>query len=213
MTNTNLLQAMGGIDPKLIADAAPDAEPRKSANKTWVKWASMAACFCLLALIGVFTIPNLIGYQSGPSEDELWERTNTYFDSYEDLVAVIGNDTLLENINFASLNDYELRLVHELDNVNVYHTVSFVNIMPEDEFGFGIQFPPYNKQTANYIVDCETVIINGVTVRYEKRGIEGSNYKYNIAAEFEYIRRLWPSTSNRKCRTCGKRARRKSIIG
>ena len=43
MTNTNLLQAMGRIDPKLIVDAAPDAPQKKSTNKTWVKWASLAA--------------------------------------------------------------------------------------------------------------------------------------------------------------------------
>ena len=53
MTNTNLLQAMGGIDPKLIADAAPDAEPGKKRNKAWVKWASMAACFCIVIMKAV----------------------------------------------------------------------------------------------------------------------------------------------------------------
>lgn len=51
MTNNDLLQAMGRIDPILIADAAPDAEQKKSANKTWVKWALLAACFCLAVAI------------------------------------------------------------------------------------------------------------------------------------------------------------------
>ena len=137
-------------------------------------------------MVGVFTIPNLIGYQSGPSEDELWERSNTCFDNYEELAAIVGNDTLLENIDFSTLNDYELRLIHELDNVNDYHTVSFVNIMPDDEFGFGIHFPPYNKKTTNFVDGGETVIINGVTVQYEKRRTEGSNFKYDVAAEFEF---------------------------
>lgn len=54
MTNTNLLQAMGRIDPKLIADAAPDVPRKKSTNKTWVKWASLAACLCLI-LVGSIT--------------------------------------------------------------------------------------------------------------------------------------------------------------
>lgn len=60
--------------------------------------------------------------------------------------------------------------------------------MPEDEFGFGIHFPPYNKKTANFVDDGETVIINGITVQYKKRGTEGSDLKYNIVAEFEYNR-------------------------
>lgn len=60
MTNTNLLQAMGRIDPKLIADAAPDVPQKKSANKTWVKWASaVAACFCLIAIAAFTIIPIL----------------------------------------------------------------------------------------------------------------------------------------------------------
>lgn len=58
MTNENLLQAMGRIDPKLIADAAPDAEQKKSANKTWTKWASIAACFVLI-LSAVIVVPML----------------------------------------------------------------------------------------------------------------------------------------------------------
>ena len=48
MKNTDLLQAMGNIDPQLITDAAPDAPQKKIASKTWVKWASLAACICLL---------------------------------------------------------------------------------------------------------------------------------------------------------------------
>lgn len=55
MTNKNLLQAMGRIDPKLILDAAPDVPQKKSVNNTWVKWASLAACLCLIA-IAAFTI-------------------------------------------------------------------------------------------------------------------------------------------------------------
>ncbi|MBQ8403853.1 MAG: hypothetical protein IJX55_05455 [Clostridia bacterium] len=54
MTNTNLLQAMGRIDPKLIAEAAPDIPQKKTVNKTWLKWASaVAACFCFVVMIGV----------------------------------------------------------------------------------------------------------------------------------------------------------------
>ena len=58
MTNENLLQAMGRIDPKLIADAAPDVEQKKSANKSWTKWASLAACFVLI-LSAVIVVPML----------------------------------------------------------------------------------------------------------------------------------------------------------
>ena len=58
MTNKDLLQAMGNIDPKLIADAAPDI-PRKTdkalragkTRKPWIKYAAAAAA-CLVAVGG-----------------------------------------------------------------------------------------------------------------------------------------------------------------
>ena len=60
MTNMNLLQAMGHIDPGLIAEAAPDTARRKHATKPWIKWASLAACLCLIIAIGAQVFPALI---------------------------------------------------------------------------------------------------------------------------------------------------------
>ena len=54
MTNTNLIHAMGHIDPKLIADAAPDVPQKKSVNKTWVKWASTVAACLILVISATF---------------------------------------------------------------------------------------------------------------------------------------------------------------
>ncbi len=49
MTNTNLLQAMGRIDPELIADAAPDVvHKRKSKFKSRLIWIPVAVVVCLL---------------------------------------------------------------------------------------------------------------------------------------------------------------------
>lgn len=49
MTDTNLLHAMGNIDPRLIAEAAPDVITGKSSGRTWLKWGAMAAGLCLVA--------------------------------------------------------------------------------------------------------------------------------------------------------------------
>lgn len=51
MTSENLLQAMGYIDPQLIADAAPDLPKRKRIGVPWKTWAALAACLALLALV------------------------------------------------------------------------------------------------------------------------------------------------------------------
>ena len=185
MTTKKFSKALGNIGESYVDEAVNYTAKKK--NNVWLKWGSIAACFCLVVMVGVFTIPNLIGYHSGLSEDEIFERSNTYFKNYVELAAIIGNDTLLENVDFATLNDYELRLVHELDNVNDYHTVSFVNIMSEDQFGVSIHFPPYEKKTPNYIWDSQIShieIINGITVKYQKHTPE--NVQYDISAEFEY---------------------------
>ena len=185
MTNNRLYRALGNIDPEMIEAAAPAEKARTPKKIVWLKWASAAACLFLAVMTGIFAVPNLIGYQSGGNEDEIFERTNTYFTDYGELASVIGNGTLLENIDFSSLYDYELRLKHELDNVNDYHTVSFVDIMPEDSFGFGIYFPPYKEKNTSFVENGDTVTINGVTVKYKNMS-DGTKSKYHYNAEFEY---------------------------
>lgn len=48
MTSRNLLDAMGGIDPQLILEAAPDAVKPKRAGGLWMKWGAMAACLAVI---------------------------------------------------------------------------------------------------------------------------------------------------------------------
>lgn len=66
MTGRNLLQAMGHIDPRLIAEAAPDVPHKKKANRAWVKWAAVAAC--LVLIIGVGLIIQTLKPTPGPPE-------------------------------------------------------------------------------------------------------------------------------------------------
>lgn len=97
MTNTNLLQAMGHIDPKLIADAAPNAEQKKSVNKMWVKWASLAACLCIVVL-GALTINNNLHRKSQKPLAGIFEgEVIAIVDSNQCIVEVIvGDHNLLE---------------------------------------------------------------------------------------------------------------------
>ncbi len=106
MTNNNLLQAMGRIDPKLVADAAPDVPQKKPANKTWVKWASLAASLALLVSV-IVVIPMLqedgwgtyylsiinptIGEDPpfGDGAPGLYQTTFG-FDSYKDMIKAFG---------------------------------------------------------------------------------------------------------------------------
>ena len=65
MTNTNLLQAMGHIEPKLIADAAPDVAQKKSLNKIRLKWEVIAACLAVIVAT-VCVLPNYLSNQIDP---------------------------------------------------------------------------------------------------------------------------------------------------
>ena len=60
MTNKNIFRELGGLDPDLIAKAAPDVA-RKSKHKTFVKWGSIAACFMVMVMAAVLIIPMFNG--------------------------------------------------------------------------------------------------------------------------------------------------------
>lgn len=75
MTNTNLLQAMGRIDPKLIADAAPDVPQKKEKKPGWIKWGAMAACLCLILTAAIVTLPGIL---KGQVESGLYYEKGKY---------------------------------------------------------------------------------------------------------------------------------------
>ena len=54
MTNKNIYRSFGGLDPELVAKAAPVEKVQKKKKHAWVKWVSMAACLSLIVMGGVF---------------------------------------------------------------------------------------------------------------------------------------------------------------
>ena len=58
MTNKNIYMSLGGLDPELIMKAAPAEKVQKKKKNGWMKWASLAACLCLV-VVGALTIPFL----------------------------------------------------------------------------------------------------------------------------------------------------------
>ena len=61
MTNKNIYMNLGGLDPELIAKAAPAEKVQKKKRRTWVKWSSMAACLVIFVMVGALIIPMLNG--------------------------------------------------------------------------------------------------------------------------------------------------------
>ena len=87
MTEKDILRAMGGIDSALILDAE---KPRKKTN--WLKWASIAAGFCLIVYLGFMMKIAFTGANApGP--------TIFYYGSFAEMNAAIGKDTLYNDEN------------------------------------------------------------------------------------------------------------------
>ncbi len=55
MTVKDLLLAIGNVSPEYIEEASPDKEIK--AKRLSVKWVSLAACICLVAIIGILAYP------------------------------------------------------------------------------------------------------------------------------------------------------------
>ena len=60
MTNKNIYMNLGGLDPELIMKAAPAEKMQKKKSRTWVKWASLAACLCLVITASIVILPSIL---------------------------------------------------------------------------------------------------------------------------------------------------------
>ncbi len=110
MTNTNILQAMGRIDPKLIADAAPDVPHNKSANKTWIKWASAIAA-CLILAVCAIPIINLVFDGS-----HIYAPVSINYNSLEEVHTALRYDTLYSKLDLDKTNTTNISISY--DSIN-----------------------------------------------------------------------------------------------
>ena len=131
MTNTNLLQAMGYIDSRLIADAAPDVARKKYTNKKWIKWVSLAAaCFALV----ICAVPIMSLIFGGSHSDA--PISNNY-NSLEEVHNALGFDTLYSKL--------------ELDKSNTKSiTISYASINGDSGLQANLEKPLQLKIRATY---------------------------------------------------------------
>lgn len=83
MKNKHLLNVFGEIDDKHITEAAPAA--KKSRKPVWMRWVAVAACFALVAIVG---IPIAMNLTKGPDQSlvdniMLIEYNNAYYEIIE----------------------------------------------------------------------------------------------------------------------------------
>ena len=93
MTSMNIYRCLGGIDPELIARAAPAEIPRRKKKKGWIKWAFLAAACLALVICIVPVWDALFGGTHGDAP------VSNSFDSLEDVHKVLGYDTLYAGLD------------------------------------------------------------------------------------------------------------------
>ena len=180
MTEKDILRAMSGIDATLILDAE---KPHK--NSSWLKWAGVAAGFFLIVYLGFMMKIAFTGANApGP--------TNFYYDSFAEMNAAIGKDTLYNDVNTAfaeseivsiSISCYE----DENGNVDVRDPNQLKATLTNGEIkvSYYILFGKDNVKKS-YIAGYEEQRlrreINGITVHYSKI-YDGS---YHSQAKFVY---------------------------
>ena len=164
MTEKDILRAMGGIDSSLILSADP-ALPRK--KPSFMKWATIAACFCLAVYVGfmmkiAFTGANATGpipinYESIEEMNLALGKETLYNDGVIDGVQSISVSYPDDGTGEADTASPNQALIRAIDGeVRVHYYVIFNRDSVKDSYVGG-----YEEQKLR-------LEINGVTVHYSK---------------------------------------------
>lgn len=199
MTNKEFYREFGNIDPKMIEAAAPAEKVQKKKKNDWMKWASLAACFCLV-IVGVFHF--VIPFFPNQSPDSIWPKTHYETTSFDEIVAVCGTQ-IFNNIPIAEGTDnhYTLEIKKDGDFSNptdwkVLSIISRYGEYNDQRVSYYISFDGSDMMLNHIIFENSTTTeINGVLVEYrewlknEKTEIGKvfeSDYEYTVGAKFTY---------------------------
>ena len=177
MTEKDILRAMGGIDSALILDAE---KPLKKTN--WLKWASIAAGFCLIVYLGfmmkiAFTGANAPGpvsiqYDSIAEMNEALGRETLYSDDNIENAFNISVSYTDDGTGNADLSHPNQALIRASDgDVTVFYYVIFNRDSVDKSYVGGYREQDLRRE------------IGGVTVHYSKT-FDGKYYENQ--AKFVY---------------------------
>ena len=101
MTNINLINAMGRIATRLIADSAPDAAQKEPTHKAWEKCVSVvvAACLCLMIAGAAYYFAGSSGNEPSVIYPGYTEESSFYYkgDIFENGFVIITHEDFGEN--------------------------------------------------------------------------------------------------------------------
>ena len=157
MTEKDILRAIGNIDAALITEAAPDRRPLRA---NWQKWATLAACFCLIAAlaVGYYNVVLRGAQAPGPESFD--------FETLAEMNAAVGIETLYNDENVTGIANISVTYYGDQPNqakirakdgeITVHYYVLFGHDKVKDSYIGG-----YEEQKLR-------LEIGGVTVHYSK---------------------------------------------
>lgn len=182
MTDMDLLHAMGGIDPMLIAEAAPDKINRRSAGKIRLKWGAMAAGLCLAAAavwrISVAFVPS--------QATDIYRNAAPYeLESVYDLPAEYDGKILAQNLDLserATVDFYYVEGGSPTDTEDWYSLIVSDSQMDREllmHCMFGEKVDDWKVRMVFTNDATQEVTINGVDVQIARQ-------KYSLGYEYSY---------------------------
>lgn len=103
MTERKLFDVMRGIDPQLIASAAPNGKKKKPQLYVWAKIASAAACLALIAVLGISSYGGL-SLAPKPQTTAVNEISASDISGKSNFICLKNEDYV--PISYAELSDY-----------------------------------------------------------------------------------------------------------
>ena len=190
MTQEKLIDAITDLDSDILnryfdmkADLAAKKKPRK---RTWVKWASMAACLCLV--VGVaFRIA--IGFVPNQATDVFREGNLIEISNESELPAQYEGKLLAFNLGFEQYEFY-YKTDGKAENTDDWYSLL---ASKRDINGYILLHCMFGKTTVDdwkvskvFTKDAtETIAVNGVDVQIAKNE-PSLDYEYWYYAIFEY---------------------------
>ncbi len=173
MTSKDIYRELGGLDLDLIAKAAPDVVQKKPANKTWVKWASLAACLCVI-ITAVLVIYN-------PSPDVIIPPNFERVELPEGPYVITTSDWQLYSNAKDLINNADLVFIGKITDID-FQVLDSSNALPVSE-----TTPNYARQLYTiYTVEISQTY-KGDTTDITKIRVMGGAVDYNIDTQLEVM--------------------------
>lgn len=184
MTSKNLYRCLGGLDPEIIAKAAPAEKTHK--RPAWVKWAAMAACACLLAGVA-FRVA--MAFVPSQLTDPFREGTLMEITGQDELPTQYDGELLAFRLNF---DGYEFYFKKDgcAENTEDWYSLLGLGYSEDGRILLHCMFgdttvEDWKVKRVFTKKATETVHINGVEVQIAPHELS-LNYAYWHYAIFEY---------------------------